>query len=149
MAHEETDCPHFPSDCCTSQVTVGKGTHAGPVLGEGEKQPNVDKHDTIYARIKPFFLALILSHGPIRLPGRENFCGHQQYKEAGENKPPSFLYFKILDQSDCRVERISFGNLIHLDYRKLKYGIFFFISTRPLELKAKFPRGNFKPPRRF
>jgi hypothetical protein len=115
MAHEETDCPHFPSDCCTSQVIVGKGTHAGPGLGEGANQPNVHKHDTIYARIKPFFLALILTHGPIRFPGGENFCGHQQYKQAGENKPqknqkqrpqPFFPLFQVLDQSGCRVEII-------------------------------------------
>jgi hypothetical protein len=95
----------FRAIVATSQVIVGKGTHAGPGLGEGAEQPNVHEHDTIYARIKPFILALILTHGPIRLPGGENFCGHQQYKQAVENKPKkkkkknqrpsrSFPYFK-------------------------------------------------------
>ncbi len=43
----------FRALVATSQVIVGKGTHAGPGLGEAAKQPNVHKHDTIYARIKP------------------------------------------------------------------------------------------------
>ncbi len=97
------------------QVIVGKGTHAGPGLGEGANQPNVHKHETIYARIKPFFLALILTHGPIRLPSGENFCGHQQYKQAGKHKShpppkpaaqPFFPLFQVLDQSGCKVEII-------------------------------------------
>jgi len=158
-------------------VIVGKGTHAGPGLGESAKQPNVHKHDTIYARIKPFFLALILTHGPIRLSGGENFCGHQQHKQGGGEPPkkkpesqPLFPLFQVLDQSGCRVEIIfvTTNSLLKQakkkEKKKSKYPFFplfqvldqsgcrverIFVSTRPLRLKAKFPRGNFKPPRRF
>lgn len=54
MAHEETDCPHFPSDCCTSASDCRERDTRGPGIGRRRKsterpqaRDNLRTHQTL------------------------------------------------------------------------------------------------------